>query len=63
MQDKMSKISQSKKRTPRGMDEEIESDEENEQLVINERLAPEDTYNPTIQYFNQVVTHKVVNPD
>ncbi len=43
--------------------QEIESDEENEQLVINERLAPEDTYNPTIQYFNQVVTHKVVNPD
>lgn len=42
---------------------EAESDEENESLVINEKLVPEDTYNPTIQYFNQVVTHKVVNPD
>jgi hypothetical protein len=42
---------------------EVESDEDNESLVINEKLAPEDTYNPTIQYFNQVITHKVVNPD
>lgn len=30
--------------------------------VIEEKLEPEKTFNPTIQYFNQVVTHKVVNP-
>ena len=40
---------------------EFESDEENESLVINKKLASEDTYNPTIQYFNQVINHKVVN--
>jgi hypothetical protein len=27
---------------------EVESDEENEILVINEKLVPENTYNPTI---------------
>ena len=30
---------------------------------IEEKLEPEKTFNPTIQYFNQVVTHKVVNPE
>ena len=29
---------------------------------IEEQLDPEKTFNPTLQYFNQVVTHKVVNP-
>jgi len=42
---------------------EVESDEGNESLVINKKLVPEDTYNSTIQYFNQVITHKVVNSD
>lgn len=28
-----------------------------------EELDPEETFNPTIQYFNQVVTHKMVNPE
>jgi hypothetical protein len=31
--------------------------------VINEKLVPENTYNQTILYFNQVITHKVVNPE
>ena len=42
---------------------EVQSDDENENLVINEKLVPENTYNPTIQYFNQVITHRVVNPE
>ena len=36
-----------------------QEDEDGDQV---ERLDPEETFNPTIQYFNQVVTHKVVNP-
>jgi len=39
-----------------------EEDAEGEQ-VIEEKLQPEKTFNPTIQYFNQVITHKVVNPE
>lgn len=39
--------------------EEVDSDGEVEQT---EKLEVEKTFNPTIQYFNQVVTHKVVNP-
>lgn len=35
---------------------------EDEDGDVEERLEPEETFNPTIQYFNQVVTHKVVNP-
>ena len=38
-----------------------DSDEDTPQ--IEEKLEPEKTFNPTIQYFNQVVTHKVVNPE
>lgn len=40
--------------------EELNSDEE---LEITEKYEVEKTFNPTIQYFNQVVTHKAVNPE
>lgn len=39
---------------------EVDSDEE---VEINERIQPEKTFNPTIQYFNQVVCHKVAHPE
>ena len=40
--------------------EEMNSEDE---VEINEKYEVEKTFNPTIQYFNQVVTHKAVNPE
>lgn len=36
---------------------------EDEDGELEEKLEVDKTFNPTIQYFNQVVTHKVVNPE
>ena len=30
---------------------------------VEEKLEVDKTFNPTIQYFQQVVTHRVVNPE
>jgi len=40
----------------------VEENSDEEQEVV-EKFAVEKTFNPTIQYFNQVVTHKAVNPE
>jgi len=40
----------------------VEENSDEEQEVV-EKFAVDKTFNPTIQYFNQVVTHKAVNPE